>query len=49
MEEFFMVLNVRVFCRVMLPIALPGVLWAALFAVLASFDELLMVPAGGHA
>jgi putative spermidine/putrescine transport system permease protein len=32
----------RVFCRVVLPIALPGVLSAALFAFLASFDELLI-------
>jgi putative spermidine/putrescine transport system permease protein len=34
--------RVRVFCRVVLPIALPGVLSAALFAFLASFDELLI-------
>src|SRR5260221_4790791 len=33
---------VRVFCRVVLPIALPGVMSAALFAFLASFDELLI-------
>jgi putative spermidine/putrescine transport system permease protein len=32
----------RVFLRVVLPIALPGVLSAALFAFLASFDELLI-------
>jgi putative spermidine/putrescine transport system permease protein len=32
----------RVFCRIVLPIALPGVLSAALFAFLASFDELLI-------
>ena len=32
----------RIFCRVVLPIALPGVLSAALFAFLASFDELLI-------
>jgi ABC-type spermidine/putrescine transport system permease subunit II len=32
----------RVFCRVVLPIAFPGVLSAALFAFLASFDELLI-------
>src|SRR5580658_1167920 len=34
--------RVRVFCRVVLPIMLPGVLSAALFAFLASFDELLI-------
>ena len=34
--------RVRVFCRVVLPIALPGILSAALFAFLASFDELLI-------
>src|SRR5277367_4507877 len=34
--------RVRVFCRVVLPIALPGVMSAALFAFLASFDELLI-------
>lgn len=34
--------RLRVFCRVVLPIALPGVLSAALFAFLASFDELLI-------
>jgi ABC-type spermidine/putrescine transport system permease subunit II len=33
---------VRVFCRVVFPIALPGILSAALFAFLASFDELLI-------
>ena len=33
---------VRVFCRVVVPIALPGILSAALFAFLASFDELLI-------
>ena len=32
----------RVFFRVVLPIALPGVMSAALFAFLASFDELLI-------
>ena len=32
----------RVFCRIVLPIALPGVMSAALFAFLASFDELLI-------
>jgi ABC-type spermidine/putrescine transport system permease subunit II len=32
----------RVFLRVVLPIALPGVMSAALFAFLASFDELLI-------
>jgi ABC-type spermidine/putrescine transport system permease subunit II len=31
-----------VFCRVLLPIVLPGVMSAALFAFLASFDELLI-------
>jgi ABC-type spermidine/putrescine transport system permease subunit II len=31
-----------VFCRVVLPIVLPGLLSAALFAFLASFDELLI-------
>jgi ABC-type spermidine/putrescine transport system permease subunit II len=43
--------RVRVFCRVVLPIALPGVLSAALFAFLASFDELLisLFLAGVHA
>src|ERR1700746_3783851 len=41
----------RVFCRVVLPIALPGVLSAALFAFLASFDELVisLFLAGVHA
>ena len=34
--------RVRVFCRVVLPIVLPGVMSAALFAFLASFDELLI-------
>src|SRR5271156_4605996 len=34
--------RVRVFWRVVMPIALPGVLSAALFAFLASFDELLI-------
>jgi putative spermidine/putrescine transport system permease protein len=34
--------RLRVFCQVVLPIALPGVLSAALFAFLASFDELLI-------
>ena len=34
--------RVRVFCRIVLPIALPGILLAALFAFLASFDELLI-------
>jgi putative spermidine/putrescine transport system permease protein len=34
--------RVRVFCRIVLPIALPGILSAALFAFLASFDELLI-------
>lgn len=32
----------RVFCRVVLPIVAPGVMSAALFAFLASFDELLI-------
>jgi ABC-type spermidine/putrescine transport system permease subunit II len=32
----------RVFCRIVLPLALPGILSAALFAFLASFDELLI-------
>jgi ABC-type spermidine/putrescine transport system permease subunit II len=32
----------RVFCRVVLPLVLPGLLSAALFAFLASFDELLI-------
>ena len=32
----------RVFCRIVLPIAMPGVMSAALFAFLASFDELLI-------
>lgn len=43
--------RVRVFCRVVLPIALPGVISAALFAFLASFDELLisLFLAGVHA
>jgi len=43
--------RVRMFCRVVLPIALPGVLSAALFAFLASFDELLisLFLAGVHA
>jgi putative spermidine/putrescine transport system permease protein len=43
--------RLRVFCRVVLPIALPGVLSAALFAFLASFDELLisLFLAGVHA
>ena len=43
--------RVRVFCRVVLPIMLPGVLSAALFAFLASFDELLisLFLAGVHA
>jgi putative spermidine/putrescine transport system permease protein len=43
--------RVRVFCRVVLPIALPGVLSAALLAFLASFDELLisLFLAGVHA
>jgi putative spermidine/putrescine transport system permease protein len=34
--------RVRVFWRVVVPIALPGLLSAALFAFLASFDELLI-------
>ncbi len=34
--------RVRVFIRIVLPIAFPGVLSAALFAFLASFDELLI-------
>ena len=34
--------RIRVFCRIVLPIALPGVISAALFAFLASFDELLI-------
>ena len=34
--------RVRVFWRIVLPIALPGVMSAALFAFLASFDELLI-------
>jgi putative spermidine/putrescine transport system permease protein len=34
--------RMRVFLRVVLPIALPGVMSAALFAFLASFDELLI-------
>jgi putative spermidine/putrescine transport system permease protein len=34
--------HTRVFCRIVLPIALPGVMSAALFAFLASFDELLI-------
>jgi len=34
--------RLRVFCRIVLPIALPGILSAALFAFLASFDELLI-------
>jgi len=34
--------RVRVFCRVVLPLVLPGVMSAALFAFLASFDELLI-------
>jgi ABC-type spermidine/putrescine transport system permease subunit II len=43
--------RVRVFCRIVLPLALPGVLSAALFAFLASFDELLIALflAGVHA
>jgi ABC-type spermidine/putrescine transport system permease subunit II len=47
MEEFFMVLDVRVFSRVVLT----GVLSAALFAFLVSFDGLLisMFLAGVHA
>src|SRR3984957_1753246 len=41
----------RVFCRIVLPIVLPGVMSAALFAFLASFDELLisLFLAGVHA
>src|SRR5215471_13566437 len=34
--------RLHVFCRVVLPLALPGILSAALFAFLASFDELLI-------
>ena len=34
--------RIRVFWRIVLPIALPGVMSAALFAFLASFDELLI-------
>jgi ABC-type spermidine/putrescine transport system permease subunit II len=34
--------RVRVFWRIVTPIVLPGVLSAALFAFLASFDELLI-------
>jgi ABC-type spermidine/putrescine transport system permease subunit II len=34
--------RIRVFVRVVLPIAMPGVMSAALFAFLASFDELLI-------
>ena len=34
--------RLRVFCRIVLPIALPGIMSAALFAFLASFDELLI-------
>jgi ABC-type spermidine/putrescine transport system permease subunit II len=34
--------RIRVFFRVVLPLALPGVMSAALFAFLASFDELLI-------
>src|SRR5215472_16147237 len=34
--------RLRVFCRVVLPIALPGIMSAMLFAFLASFDELLI-------
>lgn len=34
--------RLRVFWRIVLPIALPGVMSAALFAFLASFDELLI-------
>src|SRR5271155_4806930 len=43
--------RLRVFFRVVLPIALPGVMSAALFAFLASFDELLisLFLAGVHA
>src|SRR5271155_88339 len=42
--------RVRVFWRIVMPIVLPGVLSAALFAFLASFDELLipLFPAGGR-
>jgi ABC-type spermidine/putrescine transport system permease subunit II len=36
------VLDVRIFCRVAVRIALPGVLSAAFFAFLASFDKLLI-------
>jgi ABC-type spermidine/putrescine transport system permease subunit II len=45
------VFDARVFCPVVLPIALPGVLSTAAFALLASFDELLlsMFFAGVHA
>src|ERR1700723_781193 len=35
--------HTRVFCRVVLPLVLPGVMSAALFAFLASFDELLIL------
>ena len=43
--------RIRVFVRIVLPIAFPGVLSAALFAFLASFDELLisLFLAGVHA
>jgi putative spermidine/putrescine transport system permease protein len=34
--------RLRVFCQIVLPLALPGILSAALFAFLASFDELLI-------
>src|SRR6516164_3282445 len=34
--------RLHVFCRIVLPLALPGILSAALFAFLASFDELLI-------
>jgi len=34
--------RLRVFCRIVLPIALPGIMSAMLFAFLASFDELLI-------
>jgi hypothetical protein len=34
--------RIRVFCRAVLPMALPGVLSATLFAFLTSFDELLI-------
>ena len=34
--------RLRVFCRIVLPLTLPGILSAALFAFLASFDELLI-------